>query len=218
MALAEEQGAVEAIAADAENIASTVAGSAELAQLVASPVMPAKFKKQVLQRIFPNLHPLMQNFLSLLVDRGRIPFVLDICSQWQNILRQQRNIVLAEVTSAVPLNEAQKEQLRQKVLALTSASGVELQLYVDPSLIGGVAIKIGSQIVDASLRGVGCDCLGLARGVWREVVGPEPFPIPPYSRDWGETGPAEVLAEGTPAQIVDDAEVRRVYLGEHFRM
>jgi NlpC/P60 family putative phage cell wall peptidase len=37
---------------------------------------------------------------------------------------------------------------------------------------------------------------GLARGVWREVVGPEPFPIPPYSRDWGETGPREVLAIG----------------------
>ena len=48
----------------------------------------------------------------------------------------------------------------------------------------------------ASLKGVGCDCLGLARGVWREVVGPEPFPIEPYSRGWGETGQIEVLAEG----------------------
>ena len=48
----------------------------------------------------------------------------------------------------------------------------------------------------ASLRGVGCDCLGLARGIWRALHGPEPFQIPPYSRDWGETGAREVLAEG----------------------
>jgi NlpC/P60 family putative phage cell wall peptidase len=55
----------------------------------------------------------------------------------------------------------------------------------------------------ASLRGVGCDCLGLARGVWREVVGPEPFAIPPYSRDWGETGPREVLAEGARVAMIE---------------
>ncbi|KZL25612.1 NlpC/P60 family protein [Pseudovibrio sp. WM33] len=48
----------------------------------------------------------------------------------------------------------------------------------------------------ASLRGVGCDCLGLIRGVWREVIGDEPTDIPPYTRDWGETGDIEVLAEG----------------------
>lgn len=57
----------------------------------------------------------------------------------------------------------------------------------------------------ASLRGVGSDCLGLARGVWRAVVGPEPFPIPPYSRDWGETGPREVLAEGARRMIPEIA-------------
>ena len=57
----------------------------------------------------------------------------------------------------------------------------------------------------ASLRGVGCDCLGLARGVWREVVGAESFPISPYSRDWGETGPREVLAEGTRRMMVEIA-------------
>ena len=55
----------------------------------------------------------------------------------------------------------------------------------------------------ASLRGVGCDCLGLARGVWRELVGAEPQPIPPYSRDWGETGVREVLAEGARAMMIE---------------
>ena len=62
----------------------------------------------------------------------------------------------------------------------------------------------------ASVRGVGCDCLGLLRGVWRDVVGPEPMPVPPYSRDWGEAGPVEVLAEAARAamQELDISEAR----------
>ena len=55
----------------------------------------------------------------------------------------------------------------------------------------------------ASLRGVGCDCLGLARGVWRDLVGVEPQTIPPYSRDWGETGVREVLAEGARTMMIE---------------
>lgn len=55
----------------------------------------------------------------------------------------------------------------------------------------------------ASVRGVGCDCLGLLRGVWREFVGPEPMPVPPYSRDWGEAGPVEVLAEAARAAMIE---------------
>ena len=55
----------------------------------------------------------------------------------------------------------------------------------------------------ASVKGVGCDCLGLIRGVWREVIGPEPIPVPPYSRDWGEAGPVEVLAEAARAAMVE---------------
>ena len=68
----------------------------------------------------------------------------------------------------------------------------------DPAAIIAAARSwLGTPYHDqASLKGVGCDCLGLARGVWREVVGPEPFPIEPYSRGWGETGQIEVLAEG----------------------
>jgi len=47
----------------------------------------------------------------------------------------------------------------------------------------------------ASLRGVGCDCLGLVRGVWRDLVGPEPEPMRPYTPDWAEAGGSETLVQ-----------------------
>jgi len=76
-------------------------------------------------------------------------------------------------------------------------------MTADPALVIATARRwLGTPYHDqASLCGVGCDCLGLARGVWRDVVGNEPFPIPPYSRDWGEMGPREVLAEGARAMM-----------------
>ena len=55
----------------------------------------------------------------------------------------------------------------------------------------------------ASLKGVGCDCLGLVRGVWRDLFGSEPLPLPPYSRDWGETGRREPLAEAARVVMVE---------------
>jgi NlpC/P60 family putative phage cell wall peptidase len=75
----------------------------------------------------------------------------------------------------------------------------------DPEIVVAAARRwLGTPYHDqASVQVVGCDCLGLARGVWREVVGPEPFPIPPYSRDWGETGPREVLAIGAQTAMCE---------------
>ncbi|PPB79752.1 NlpC/P60 family putative phage cell wall peptidase [Albidovulum inexpectatum] len=58
----------------------------------------------------------------------------------------------------------------------------------------------------ASLRGVGCDCLGLVRGVWREVVGPEPAGLPPYSADWGEVGRREYVLRECRARMIEVAK------------
>ncbi len=80
-----------------------------------------------------------------------------------------------------------------------------LQNAVDPDrVIAAARGWLGTPYHDqASLRGVGCDCLGLARGVWRELVGDEPSPIPPYSRDWGEVGITEVLADGARQMMIE---------------
>ena len=72
------------------------------------------------------------------------------------------------------------------------------------AVIAAARLWLGTPYHDqASLRGVGCDCLGLARGIWRDLVGAEPQAIPPYSRDWGETGVREVLAEGARAMMIE---------------
>ncbi len=82
---------------------------------------------------------------------------------------------------------------------------IRSQTAADPDrIIAAARLWLGTPYHDqASLKGVGCDCLGLARGVWREIVGNEPFPIPPYSRDWGETGCREVLVEGARRMMIE---------------
>jgi len=78
-------------------------------------------------------------------------------------------------------------------------------MAADPdAVIAAARAWLGTPYHDqASLRGVGCDCLGLARGVWRDGVGAEPQAIPPYSRDWGETGLREVLADGARGMMIE---------------
>lgn len=82
---------------------------------------------------------------------------------------------------------------------------ISVQTAADPArVIAAARGWLGTPYHDqASLKGVGCDGLGLARSVWREVVGKEPFTIPPYSRDWGETGSREVLAEGARRMMIE---------------
>lgn len=58
------------------------------------------------------------------------------------------------------------------------------------------------------MKGAGCDCLGLVRGVWREVMGPEPEPVPPYAPDWAEVGGRETLLEAARRWLVEVESAR----------
>lgn len=154
MSVAKEHDLVDRFGEDVAALLDTLKESEELQQFLGNPIVKAEDKKAVLEQIgTEQLHPYMVNFLKILVDRRRILFLADICKQYQALLRELKRAVLAQVISAVELNDDQKQAVRQKVLGMTNAQDVELETQIDPDLLGGVIIKVGSQVVDASLRG-----------------------------------------------------------------
>jgi F-type H+-transporting ATPase subunit delta len=94
----------------------------------------------------------MKNFLMILVDRNRILYLKGICQQYQDALRKIKGIILAEVTSAVALSEQQTAAIVDKVKAMTGSNSVEVAATINPDILGGVIIKVGSQLLDSSLR------------------------------------------------------------------
>lgn len=154
MSLAQSQDLTNRFGEDVSGLLNVLKESDEFKNFLASPVYKPDQKKALLQQLLAEqVHPLTLNFLKLLVDHRRIPVLQDICLQYQDLLRKLNQAVLAEVTSAVELSDDQKQSVREKVMTMTNARQVDLDTKVDPDLIGGVIIKVGSQIIDASLRG-----------------------------------------------------------------
>lgn len=138
---------------DIRDLIALLDDSSDLRDFLANPVMKESAKKAVLQQIVRDSHPYLVNFLMLVVDKRRTIFLEKICEQYLEQLRKLKNIALAEVTSATELSEQQRQAVTDKVKGLTGAQSVELKAKVDPELIGGVVIKVGSQVFDASLKG-----------------------------------------------------------------
>ncbi len=154
MSLAKSNNLSEQFGEDIRSLLNLLENSEELRLFLSSPLVKPQDKKAVIDRIAGSeMNPLMKNFLRLLVDKGRILFLEGIGKKYLTELRELNQTVLAEVTSAVPLSDAQQQTVREKVQAMTSARQVEIETKIDADLIGGVVIKVGSQVIDASLRG-----------------------------------------------------------------
>ncbi len=154
MSVAKTHNLTEQIGEDVRSLLNLMAGSEELRKFVANPLVTPEDKKTVLKQITgESISPYLRNFLLLLVERRRILLLEGICQQYLTLLRQLNQTVLAEVISTVELTEAQQQSVRDKVVAMTNGARVELATKLDPELIGGVIIKVGSQVIDASLRG-----------------------------------------------------------------
>jgi len=154
LSIDQSKDAVDEVSNIAGELLSLLKASDELSEFLANPITSGEAKKGVLNQVLGDgANQQMKNFLMLLVDRGRIYLAEPILQQFQAKVRELKQAVLAEVISAVELSDEQKETVRQKVQRMTEARSVELETRVDPDLIGGVIIQIGSQVLDASIRG-----------------------------------------------------------------
>lgn len=128
--------------------------SPELRHAMASPVLEVEAKKKALDNLFgSSLSPSFLNLLRLLADRQRISLLDAVLDRVLELYRQQNNIALATVTSAVALSEEQQQQISDKARLVAGTEKVEIQQHVDSSLIGGFVLSVGSKVIDASLAG-----------------------------------------------------------------
>ncbi|MGD1856020.1 MAG: ATP synthase F1 subunit delta [Leptolyngbyaceae cyanobacterium] len=154
LSLTQDSGTTDAVNGTAGELLELLSGSEELTDFLANPLTSADAKKGVIKQLLgDSANHSFLNFLQLLVDRGRAAVMVPILNQYRALVRDLNQTVLAEVSSAVELSDAQKDSIRQRVVSMTDAKAVELSTEIDKSLLGGVIIKVGSQVVDASLRG-----------------------------------------------------------------
>ncbi|KEF43051.1 MAG: ATP F0F1 synthase subunit delta [Cyanobium sp. CACIAM 14] len=147
-------GDTEAVIDQARAILSLWHDSSELREAMASPVLAVDAKKAALEKLFGgSITPAFLNLLKLLADRQRIGFLDAVLERLLELYREQNRIALATVTSATPLSEEQQARIAERARTVAGTDKVEINLAVDPSLIGGFILSVGSQVIDASLSG-----------------------------------------------------------------
>ncbi|MEO8639311.1 MAG: ATP synthase F1 subunit delta [Chloroflexota bacterium] len=124
----------------------------ELRSLLLHPAVPFVDKERVLRRVMGRgVAAAPINLVLLMVRRGRPGAIDRMVERFMELLRRQRGIALAEVRTALPLDDGERADIAARLRSLTG-SEVEMQETVDPDLIGGIAVRIGDRLYDASVR------------------------------------------------------------------
>jgi F-type H+-transporting ATPase subunit delta len=151
--LAQEAKAVDAVKADMERFDELVAESADLARLVRSPVFSAAAQLQALSAVLQRagIGGLAAQFLKLVTTNRRLFAAHDMVRAYRALVAQHKGEATAEVTVAETLKDEHVASLRNALKAV-SGKDVDLAIKVDPAIIGGLVVKLGSRMVDTSLR------------------------------------------------------------------
>jgi F-type H+-transporting ATPase subunit delta len=151
--LASEAGTVTAVESDLETVAAALTESADLRELTTNPQIGRQAQGKGIAAVAASLglSDLTKKFLGTLAGNGRLSKLGDIVRAFRTIASAQRGEVTAEVTSAHALTDAQIDQLKTKLTAREGRT-VKLSTKVDPDLLGGLVVTIGSKRIDGSIR------------------------------------------------------------------
>jgi F-type H+-transporting ATPase subunit delta len=151
--LASENAAVTAVETDLDTLSAALGESAELRAATTNPQLSRGAQGAAMAALAQHLKlaPLTANFLGVLAQNRRLSALTDVIAAFKAIAAAQRGEITAKVTSAHPLSAEQLATLKDKLTARQGRT-VMLSAEVDPDLLGGLVVTIGSQRIDASIR------------------------------------------------------------------
>ena len=151
--LARDEKSIDAVKADLDRFDALLAESADLKRLARSPVFSAEAQSKALAAVLDKagIAGIAANFLKVLTANRRLFAVSDVIRAFRALVAKFRGEATADITVAEPLSEKNLDALKA-ALKVVSGKDVTLNVNVDPSIIGGLVVKLGSRMVDSSLR------------------------------------------------------------------
>lgn len=147
-----EKGLIDVAFEQFENLDKLVNNDPSLLQFLLAPHILDQNKVALLKDVFKErLDPLFLEFLLVLVQKHRIGFLHEIIEEFRYRVADARGMLVAKVTTAVPMNDRDRADLTAKLAAKTGKS-IELEETVDPAIMGGMIVILGDQIIDGSVR------------------------------------------------------------------
>ena len=151
--LARDEKSIDAVKADLDKFDALLSESADLKRLVRSPVFGAEAQSRALSAVLDKaeITGISANFLKVLIANRRLFAVSDVIRAFRALVARFKGEASADITVAEPLSEKNLDALKTALKAV-SGKDVTLHVKVDPSIIGGLVVKLGSRMVDSSLR------------------------------------------------------------------
>ena len=126
-------------------------GDAEFAVLVENPRLPTNLKEELAQEKLGKINLLALNLVYLLMAKGRLKHADQIANEYGRLLDAHYGITHAEVTTAIPLNDTDKQRLSHQLDTIVGKK-VSVNLQIDPDILGGFIARIGDSLIDGSIR------------------------------------------------------------------